>query len=118
LTVREPVGEAALADLAGALYGSVDPSAVLHTGPRAEVVATGDGHELRMPLPDCAADDGELLQRGDELHVTVGGYTRNLVLPAALRAHPVTSANVTDGWLAIGFDRPAPVAAGGRAASA
>jgi len=118
LTAREPVGATALTDLAEALYGSVDPSAVLHAGPRVEVVDTDGALELRMPLPDSAAHDVELLQRGDELYVSVGGYTRNLVLPAVLRARPVTSASVSDGWLAIGFDRPAPVAAGGRAASA
>lgn len=118
LTAREPVGAAALADLAQDLYGAVDPVAVLHTGRRAEVVDTGDGHALRLPLPDSAADEVELLQRGDELYVSVGGYTRNVVLPAALRARQVTSAGISDGWLSIGFDRPAPVPTGGRAASA
>lgn len=104
LTADEPVGEAALAPLADAAYGTDDPAAVLHAGPRPEVVgAGGPTPVLRLPLPDCAADDVDLLQRGDELYVDVGGHRRALVLPTALRARPVTSATVADGWLEIGF---------------
>lgn len=104
LTKREPVGVANLCDLADELYGTIDPAAVLYEGPRPEVVATGDGHVLRLPLPASAPDDVTLLQRADELHVSVGGYTRTVALPTALRARQVTSATVSDGWLSIGFD--------------
>lgn len=118
LVAHEPVGVAALGDLADELYGIADPATVLYTGPRPEIVDTGDGHVLRLPLPDSASEDVELFQRADELYVNVGGYTRNLVLPTALRARQVTTATVTQGWLSIGFDPPARQSAGGRAASA
>ncbi len=113
LAPKEPVGVAELGDLADELYGTVDPATVLYAGPRPEVVATANGHALRLPLPACAPDDVELLQHADELYVSVGGYTRTLVLPTALRARHVTSATVTDGWLSIAFDPPARVGAGG-----
>ena len=113
LAAHEPVGVTGLADLADELYGTVDPATVLYAGPRPEVVDTGDGHALRLPLPDSVADDVDLLQRADELYVSVGGYTRNVVLPAALRSCQVTSATVTDGWLSIGFDPPSRVPAPG-----
>jgi arsenite-transporting ATPase len=100
---REPVGLDALGDLADRLYGGVDPGQVLHRGRRPEVLTVGDEHVLRLPLPHSAADGVEVLQRADELYVSVGGYTRTVVLPAALRAHPVTSARVDDGWLRIAF---------------
>jgi arsenite-transporting ATPase len=115
LAPGEPVGVAELGNLADELYRSVDPAAVLYAGPRPEVVATGHGHALRLPLPASAPDDVELLQRADELYVSVGGYTRTVVLPTALRARHVTSATVTDGWLSIGFEPPARVRAGGHA---
>ncbi len=104
LAEREPVGVDALRVLAGELYGSHDPAAVLHDGPRPQVVEHVDGPMLRLPLPDAVAADVDLRQRSDELYVSVGGYTRSVVLPAALRTLQVRSANVADGWLSIGFN--------------
>ncbi|HEX6254557.1 MAG TPA: ArsA family ATPase [Euzebyales bacterium] len=100
----EPVGLERLATLGDRLFERLDPAAVLHDGPRLEIERNGDGHVLRLPLPATTSSDAELLQRGDELYITVGGYTRNVMLPAALRTAGVTSARVTDGWLVIVLD--------------
>jgi arsenite-transporting ATPase len=103
---REPVGVERLGALGAWLYGTVDAAAVLHHGPRPEIERRGDDHALRLPLPASTAADVELLQRGDELYITVGGYTRNVVLPTALRTASVTSARVAGGWLTIVLRAP------------
>jgi arsenite-transporting ATPase len=103
---HEPVGVEHLSRLGDLLFDTVDPVAVLHAGPRLEIEQCGDGHVLRLPLPESTSADVELLQRADELYITVGGYTRNVVLPAALHTSSVTSARVADGWLTIALDAP------------
>jgi arsenite-transporting ATPase len=99
----EPVGVPALAALARGLYGPTDPAAVLADAPRLQVVDDPARPALRLPLPAGRAGEVDLLQRGDELYVRVGGHTRNLVLPAGLRDREVRSATVADGWLTVAF---------------
>jgi arsenite-transporting ATPase len=103
LAPDEPVGLAALEGLAGETYGRADPSAVLYDGPRLELIEDGDGHVMRVPLPQGTPDDVELFQRRDELYVRVGGHTRNLVLPSGVGDRAVTGATVEQGWLCIEF---------------
>ncbi|HSK96562.1 MAG TPA: ArsA family ATPase, partial [Euzebyales bacterium] len=113
MRAAEPVGVAALSELADEVYGARDPSAVLYAGPRIEVVSGQAGPALRVPLPRGNAGDVELFQRHDELYVRVDGYARNLVLPAGLGDRQVTAATVEDGWLRIDFsDAGARVPAG------
>jgi arsenite-transporting ATPase len=108
LAADEPVGVEALRALGGVLYGDTDPAGVLHHGPRPHIVEMADGHALRLPLPDGGAEDLELFQRDDELHVRIGAWSRNLVLPRGLARRVVTSAAFDDGWLHIEFGAPAP----------
>jgi arsenite/tail-anchored protein-transporting ATPase len=115
LRANEPVGVAALAELADEVYGARDPSVVLYEGPRIEVVADNAGPALRVPLPRSSAGDVELFQRHDELYIRVDGYARNIVLPVGLGDRRVTAATVEGGWLRIAFsDTGAPVPAGSR----
>lgn len=107
----EPVGAAALRRLADQLYGERDPSTILHDGPRARIVDTAAGTELRLPLPHAAAGEVDLRQRADELYVTVGGHTRSLVLPVDLCDRQVISARVESTWLSITFSPREPQAA-------
>jgi arsenite-transporting ATPase len=118
LRAAEPVGCAALADLAEQLYGARDPAAVLYDGPRLHLVSDDRGHALRIPLPQGNAGDVELFQRRDELYVRVGGHSRSLVLPVGLQDREVTAATVEDGWLRIAFAAPPSAAVGGRTATA
>lgn len=83
--------------------GERDPSAVLHDGPRARITETAGGAELRPPLRHTAAGEVDLGQRADELYITVGGYTRSLVLPAGLCERQVTSARVDGARLSVRF---------------
>jgi arsenite-transporting ATPase len=103
LRASEPVGVAALAELGDELYGGCDPAAVLYEGPGIELVEDARGPALRVPLPGGDASDVELFQRDDELYLRVGGYTRSLVLPAALGDRHVVTATAERDWLRIDF---------------
>lgn len=98
-----------LAQLGAALYGDVDPAAILYRGASMQVQATADGYVLTMPLPFASRDDLDLHRRGTELHVRVGGLKRTVALPAVLRAAQVAGARLRDGTLEVRFV-PAPVA--------
>ncbi|MCP2310786.1 ArsA family ATPase [Kitasatospora paracochleata] len=57
----------------------------------------------RLPLPGADRGELELVRRGDELVVGVGGYRRILPLPSALRRCTVSGAGLADGVLAVRF---------------
>ncbi len=101
----EPVGAAALAELATGLYGSADPFAPLAAEPPLTVGQTADGEwelVLALPLADRSAVD--LARKGDELIVTAGAYRRVMALPAALARRTVTEAALRDGRLRVRFE--------------
>ncbi|MFD0572947.1 hypothetical protein ACFQ0T_31570 [Kitasatospora gansuensis] len=56
-----------------------------------------------LALPGADRAELELVRRGDELVVGLGGYRRLLPLPAALRRCTVSGAALTDGTLTVRF---------------
>ncbi|TDP96066.1 ArsA family ATPase [Labedaea rhizosphaerae] len=99
----EPVGSAALLELADELYAEWGPL----DGPGGErvplldVQRTGDGYLLRiaLPLPDDSALN--LARVGDELAITVDGLRRLIALPAALRRYEVVDAEASQAGLVL-----------------
>ncbi|MEU4802510.1 ArsA family ATPase [Actinosynnema sp. NPDC023587] len=103
----EPVGLAALLDVADGLYRGADPLGGAGTpGPLVEVVPVGDEYELRLALP-VGDSDLELARVGDDLAVTVDGRRRLIALPSLLRRCVVLGAELDDDGLAVRF-RPDP----------
>ncbi len=100
----EPVGVAALTDLAREVYGHDDPLAP----PRGEgpfrVTRTSDGAVLRLALPFVSRAEVDLARNGDELVVTVGSYRRLLTLPSGLTRYRVAGARVEQGELQVRFE--------------
>jgi arsenite-transporting ATPase len=108
----EPVGVAALCDLAADLYGSHDPVAAPNVKGPFEVVSDSGGLQVRLRLPFVSRDEVDLARSGDELVVTVGQYRRLLTLPAGLAKLRVAGARVDDsGVLRVRFEEPAPARA-------
>lgn len=107
----EPVGSAALRDLATALYGPLDggadPVPPADTAPVLEVTATAEGFRLRMALPLAERAGVEAARAGDDLIVTVGSYRRVLTLPSVLRRCEVLGGHFDGSSLFIRF-RPDP----------
>jgi len=100
----EPVGVAALADLAGTIYGDDDPLAVAPVEPvlRVERDPAG-GYRLSLALPLVERGEVELARSAEDLVVTVGGHRRLIALPETLRRCQVAGASLADGRLTVRF---------------
>jgi arsenite-transporting ATPase len=109
----EPVGLAALLEVAEQLYNGSDPfrSGITGATPLLEVSGGGRGEDaeyvlrIALPLPDDAELD--LARVGDELAVTVNGRRKLVALPSLLRRCVVTGAEMDETGLAVRF-RPDP----------
>ncbi|MGA8845624.1 MAG: ArsA family ATPase [Nocardioides sp.] len=104
----EPVGVAALQQLADEVYGDSDPLAPpVGAGPFA-ITRTTQGAELHLSLPFVSRAEVGLARNGEELVVTVGSYRRLLTLPTGLSRLRVAGARVEDGELRVRFREPTP----------
>ncbi|MEU6193296.1 ArsA-related P-loop ATPase [Streptomyces sp. NPDC047061] len=56
-----------------------------------------------IPLPGAIRDGLDLVRRGDEVVITVGGFRRIVALPSALRRCTVAGAGLRDGELRLRF---------------
>jgi arsenite/tail-anchored protein-transporting ATPase len=114
-TAAEPIGVAALAELAELVYGDDEPLVGADAAPLLSVRRTGgDGvaldseFELALRLPGLDRHTPlELTRIDDELAVTVAGVRRLVALPAVLRRCEVLGARVGTDRLAVLF-RPDP----------
>jgi arsenite-transporting ATPase len=102
----EPVGVAALEELAGAMYGEADPLAVAPAEPALQVSRDEDGYRLSLPLPLVERGEVDLARSADDLVVTVGAHRRLVALPESLRRCEVSSAALADGRLTVRFAEP------------
>jgi len=100
----EPVGIAALAELADATYGDSDPLALNETpDPLTVDRVSSDEFVMSIGLPHADRSDVELVRKGDDLVVTVGSYRRVLALPSVLQRCAVDGAGLRDGQLRVRF---------------
>ncbi|WP_116040929.1 ArsA family ATPase [Amycolatopsis palatopharyngis] len=91
----EPVGLAALVEIAGELYGADDPLAGCDTGvsPLLQVSEVDEGgYELRVAVPLDRESAVDLARVDDDLAVTIDGFRRLIALPELLRPCQVTGA--------------------------
>lgn len=104
----EPVGIAALADLADELYGRADPLA--HNGSQPpsllQIRPDGNAYLLRVAVPLSEESDVDLTRVEDDLAVTVDGMRRLVPLPAVLRRYAVVDASVDADGLLVRFEIP------------
>jgi arsenite/tail-anchored protein-transporting ATPase len=99
----EPVGVAALRELAEEVYADTDPLAPpVGEGPF-RMTRSAEGALVIIALPGVATSEVDLARNGDELVLTVGSYRRVLAIPAGLSHHRVVDARVIDGELQVRF---------------
>jgi arsenite-transporting ATPase len=103
LAAEELLGLDRLRAFGDALYGDVDPSAVLHAGCPLRVDARGDELVLSLDLPFADRDDLELGRKDGELLVRVGAHRRAIVLPDSLRRRTVKGATMVADRLEVTF---------------
>lgn len=104
----EPVGVAALRELAEEVYGETDPLARATGKSPLRVTRTASGAVLELALPHVTRAEVDLARHGDELVVTVASYRRLLSLPPGLARHQVTGARVDGGALQVRFEERTP----------
>jgi arsenite-transporting ATPase len=100
----EPVGVAALTELATDVYGDDDPLAPPAGEGPFRITRSTSGAVLRLALPLVSRTDVDLARNGDELVVTVGSYRRLLTLPSGLNRYRVAGARVEQGQLQVRFE--------------
>jgi arsenite-transporting ATPase len=104
----EPVGLDALSTLATATYLDSDPLEVVTTpDPLIVERINSDEYVLSVALPHAERRDVDLVRKGDDLVLTVGGHRRALALPSALRRCVIDGAALREGRLRVRF-RPDP----------
>ena len=112
LTLRfqasEVSGAAALASVADELYGDRDPSRPFRVAPPLRFRRDRGRTRIEVSLPHAAAGSIDLKQRDDDLILTIGGWRRQLALPASLHGRAVTGAKLARGVLTISFDEESP----------
>ena len=101
---QEVIGPAMLDRLGEAVFGELDPAAVLFAGRSQELTVTDDGALLRVALPFADKGDITLKRIGDELVVSVDGQRRTIALPPAMAAMQPAAATFVEDALEIRFD--------------
>lgn len=99
----EVVGLAMLERMGRSLFADRDPTRVFFSGPVQEVHHHGKEYLLRLKLPFLRREDVDLFQRGEELHVSIGNFRREIVLPRALIGLKVVGAKAENGALVVRF---------------
>jgi arsenite-transporting ATPase len=106
LSPDEPIGRAALLNLAREIFGERDPTDVMHVGATQRIVAEDSGYILRIPMANAEIEKLSLLKRGDALYLDLGNVRREITLPATLATLEPGTAHLRQGMLEIPFPRP------------
>jgi arsenite-transporting ATPase len=102
---REMVGLPLLEEMGAEVYGDLDPTRILHRDDPIRVRKRGTAYVLSMRLPFVDRAALEVFRKGDELHVRVGSYKRNLILPQTLQRLEVQDAGFVEDRLEVRFLR-------------
>lgn len=101
----EPVGTAALLDVAEELYAGADPlERSAPATPLLQVRAAEPGYLLTIALPLTDSASLDLARIGDDLAVTVDGARRLIALPVMLRRYTVVDAEAGPDGLELRFE--------------
>src|SRR5947209_11360035 len=100
----EVVGAAMLDRMAGALFDTRDPAAVLHTTFTQELEVGEHDARLRVAVPFARKEDISVKKIGLELVLAANGHKRTIALPGALASFRPREARFTDGALEVVFD--------------
>lgn len=99
----EPLGVAALQEVARDLYGGTDPFAPAEGASPFRVEVVPGGGLLHLALPQAERDEVDLVRSADVLVITHGSYRRVLTLPSVLARMQVRGAGVAGGELRVRF---------------
>jgi arsenite/tail-anchored protein-transporting ATPase len=100
---REMVGTKMLDELGRRVFGSADPTAVLHPDKPIEVRKEGRTYAMYIRLPFAEKERIHVVTRGEDLTVQVDNQRRHIVLPRTLAGRPVVSAAFAEQRLRVAF---------------
>jgi arsenite/tail-anchored protein-transporting ATPase len=86
-----------------AIYGDIDPTAVLHAERSYEVTKEADAYVLRVRLGIEHVGDLTVKQYGDQLVMQIANQRRNWLLPKFLAFYKLAETRIADGWLRARF---------------
>jgi arsenite-transporting ATPase len=89
--------------MAKKVYGKEDPTQIFFTQRPIIIEKTDGGFDLSLNLPFVQKKDLDLFQKGEELHIRVGGYKRNILLPHSLLSCSLKEAKFEEERLRISF---------------
>jgi arsenite-transporting ATPase len=100
---QEIVGSDLLHKMAKKVYGKKDPTQIFFAQRPIIVEKKDGGFDLSLNLPFVQKKDLDLFQKGEELHIRIGSYKRNILLPYSLLNHSIKKAKFEEGRLRISF---------------
>ena len=99
----EPVGVAALAELAEAVFAGGSALPPLTATPVLQVHGSAGEYQLDIALPNVERAEVDLTRVQDDLIVTVGDHRRRIALPSLLQRCLTRGARLVDGRLTVTF---------------
>ncbi|NIO49847.1 MAG: TRC40/GET3/ArsA family transport-energizing ATPase [Candidatus Aminicenantes bacterium] len=100
---QEIVGADLLYKMAKKVYGGNDPTQIFFTQRPIVIEKKDGGFDLSLNLPFVQKKDLDLFQKGEELHIRVGNYKRNILLPHFLLNYSIKEAKFEEERLRISF---------------
>jgi len=100
---QEIVGTDLLYKLAKKVYSEKDPTQIFFTQRPIIIEKKDGGFDLTLNLPFVQKKDLDLFQKGEELHIKVGNYKRNILLPHSLLNYSIKEAKFEEERLRISF---------------
>ena len=96
-------GYEALEKVAGLLYNNIDPEQVLFRDKIFDVVKEAQGYTFMINMPFVDKNQLKLLQKGDEITISIKNEKRSFILPVKLQSKEITGAKYNEGKLNIHF---------------
>ncbi len=96
-------GYDALKKVGGFLYQNTDPIRVLFKDKIFDVVKEAQGYTFLISMPFVDKKELKLLQKGDEITISIKNEKRSFILPVKLQSKEITGAKYSDGKLNIHF---------------
>jgi len=100
---QEIVGTDLLYKMAKKVYGEKDPTQIFFSQRPIIIERKDGGFDLFLNLPFVKKKDLDLFQKGEELHIRVGNYKRNILLPQSLLNYSIKEAKFEKERLRISF---------------
>lgn len=104
LRPREPIGEAALTDLAEVLFTSRDPAELFTQTRPIRLRKRGNRTLMEIDLPGVSKEEVSARIAGDDLYLSVRDAHRRIALPASLAGRRIEDLRLNGSVLELAFD--------------